>query len=125
MRTWLRTLSALLAAATSQTDIREAEQQQELERQQEKRELEAQRYRESRLAMLADRGERPWTDIADLIAQKNRNSYDAAVHLLVDLAEISRRRGRFARFAERLAELRSTHHRKPSLIERLDAAELP
>lgn len=75
--------------------------------------------------MLADRGERPWADVADLIATKKPNSYDAAVRLLTDLAEISRRRGRSTQFAERLAELRATHQRKPSLIERLDAADLP
>jgi len=120
-----RKMSSLMAAAASQADIREAEQQRELERQRELREQEAQRQRESRLAMLTDRGERPWADVADLIAAKKPNSYDTAVRLLIDLAEISRRRGRSAHFAERLAELRSTHHRKPALIERLDAANLP
>ncbi|WP_194905814.1 hypothetical protein [Catenulispora rubra] len=75
--------------------------------------------------MLTDRGERPWADVADLIAAKKPDSYDTAVQLLIDLAEISRRRGRSAQFAERLAELRSTHQRKPSLIARLDAANLP
>ncbi|MEY9888038.1 hypothetical protein ABIA35_002725 [Catenulispora sp. MAP12-49] len=120
-----RKMSSLMAAAASQAEIREAEQQRELERQRELREQEAQRQRESRLAMLADRGERPWADVADLIAAKKPNSYDAAVRLLIDLAEISRRRGRSAQFTERLADLRSTHHRKPNLIERLDAANLP
>ena len=120
-----RKVSSLLAAAASLADIREAEQQRELERQRELRNLDAQRQRESRLALLSDRGERPWADIADLIAAKKPTSYDAAVRLLTDLAEISRRRGRSAQFAERLAELRSTHQRKPSLIERLDAAGLP
>ncbi|WP_194905810.1 hypothetical protein [Catenulispora rubra] len=120
-----RRLSSLLEAAASQADIREAEQQRELERQRELRDLEAQRHRESRLALLSDRGERPWADVADLIAAKKPNSYDTAVRLLTDLAEISRRRGRTAQFAERLAELRAAHQRKPSLIARLDAANLP
>ncbi|WP_194895105.1 hypothetical protein [Catenulispora pinisilvae] len=120
-----RRMSSLMAAAASQADIREAERQQELERQQGLRDLEAQRHRESQLALLSDRGERPWADVADLIAAKKPTSYDAAIRLLTDLAEISRRRGRSAQFAERLAELRSAHQRKPSLIERLDAADLP
>ena len=89
-----RTVSSLLAQAASLADMREAEQQQELERQRELREQEAQRQRESRLAMLSDRGERPWAEVADLIAAKKPSSYAAAVRLLTDLAEISRRRGR-------------------------------
>jgi hypothetical protein len=120
-----RSVSSLLTGATNLADLRKLEQQRELERQRELREQEAQRHRESRLAMLSDRGERPWADIADLIAAKKPSSYDAAVQLLTDLAEISRRRGRTTQFAEQLAELRSTHHRKPNLIERLDAADLP
>jgi hypothetical protein len=75
--------------------------------------------------MLSDRGERPWAEVADLIAAQKPSSYDAAVRLLTDLAEISRRRGRTTEFAERLAELRATHHSKPNLIERLNAADLP
>lgn len=120
-----RPVSSLLAMAASLADIREAEQQREQERQRALREREAQRQREDRLAMLTDRGERPWADVADLIATKKPGSYDAAVRLLTDLAEINRRRGRSAQFAERLAELRAAHQRKPSLIERLDAADLP
>jgi hypothetical protein len=120
-----RSVSSLLAGATSLADIRETEHQRELERQRELREQEAQRQRENRLAMLSDRGERPWSEVADLIAAKKPSSYDSAVRLLTDLAEISRRRGRTTEFAKRLAELRSTHHRKPSLIDRLNAAELP
>lgn len=120
-----RTLASLLAAASERSALRESARQQELERQRALREAEARRHQESRLAMLSDRGERPWADVADLIAAKKPSSYDSAVRLLTDLAELSRRRGTSARFAERLAELRSTHQRKPSLIERLDAADLP
>jgi hypothetical protein len=120
-----RSVSALVAGATSLADIREAEQQRELERQRDLREQEAQRQRESLLAMRSDRGERPWAEVADLIAAKKPSSYDAAVRQLVDLAEISRRRGRTTEFAQRLAELRSLHQRRPNLIERLDAADLP
>ncbi|NUR63507.1 MAG: hypothetical protein HOV87_33330 [Catenulispora sp.] len=120
-----RKVASLVAMAASLADIRDAERHRELEQQRELREQEAQRQRESRLALLSDRGERPWADIADLIAAKKPTSYDAAVRLLTDLAEISRRRGRSEQFAERLAELRAAHQRKPSLIERLDAAGLP
>lgn len=120
-----RSVSSLMAEATSLADIRQAEQQRELERQRELREQEAQRQRESRLAMLSDRGERPWAEVAELIAARDKSSYDAAVRLLTDLAEISRRRGRTTEFAERLTELRSTHGRKPNLIERLNSAGLP
>ena len=120
-----RTVSSLGAAAASLADVREAGRQHEMERQRALREQEAQRYRESQLAMLADRGERPWADVADLIASKKPSSYDAAIRILTDLAEISRRRGTSAKFVERLAEIRSTHQRKPSFIDRLNAAGLP
>ncbi|MEY9929996.1 hypothetical protein ABH926_004638 [Catenulispora sp. GP43] len=120
-----RTLASLVAAASERAALRESARQQELDRQRALREEEARHQWESRLALLSDRGERPWADVADLIAAKKPTSYDSAVRLLTDLAELSRRRGTSARFAERLAELRSTHQRKPSLIERLDAADLP
>ncbi|GAA2049560.1 hypothetical protein GCM10009839_64440 [Catenulispora yoronensis] len=105
--------------------LREAAQQRDLERQQARRGQEAQSQRECRLAMLSDRGEQPWAEVADLIAAKKPSSYGAAVRLLVDLAEISRRRDRTMEFAERLTGLGSTHHREPRLIERLKAADLP
>lgn len=114
----------LMATASKLATAREAAEQAELERQQALRERAERRHLEDRLAMLSDRGERPWTDVADLIAAGTERSYDAAVRLLGDLAEISRRRGHSAQFAERLAELRLKHGRKVKLIERLDAAGL-
>ena len=118
-------MASLATEASKHAAGRESARQQELERQRAVSEAEARREWEGRLAMLSDRGERPWADVADLIAAKKPSSYDAAVRMLSDLAEISSRRGRSTQFAERLAELRSTHQRKPSLIERLDAADLP
>ena len=59
-----------------------------------------------------------------LIAAKTARHYDAAVALLADLEEISRRGGDTAAFTRRMAKLRSVHHRKPSLIERFDKAGL-
>ena len=55
---------------------------------------------------------------------KTARQYDDAVALLADLEALSRRGGDPSAFATRLAELRSAHQRKPSLIERLDRAEL-
>jgi hypothetical protein len=50
--------------------------------------------------------------------------YDTAVQLLVDLRDLGEREGSTAPFRQRLAELRTVHARKPSLLERLELAGL-
>ncbi|NUP50025.1 MAG: hypothetical protein HOW97_22345, partial [Catenulispora sp.] len=92
-------MEQLMAAASKLATAREAAEQAELERQRALREKAERLYVESRLAILSDRGERAWADVADLIAAKNNSSYDSAVRMLGDLAEISRRRGRSEQFA--------------------------
>jgi hypothetical protein len=65
-----------------------------------------------------------WQRVNDLIATKKPREYDAAVQLMVDLRDLGERDGTTAVFRQRLAELRTVHARKPSLLERLDLAGL-
>ena len=119
-----RTVFALLQAGAERAQARERERQRELVQERARREEDARRGRERRLDALADRGERPWAEVNALIATKTPRQYDEAVALLADLEALSRRGGDPSAFATRLAELRSAHQRKPSLIERLDRAGL-
>lgn len=119
-----RTVFSLLQAGAERAQARERERQRELVQERARREEDARRGRERRLDALADRGERPWAEVNALIATKTPRQYDDAVALLADLEALSRRGGDPSAFATRLAELRSAHQRKPSLIERLDRAGL-
>ena len=88
---------------------------------QEREEAEA---RARRLDALAGRGEAAWQEVEDLIATKQPARYDQAVALLADLRALSERAGTAEAFRRRLAGLRERHARKPSLVSRLDRAEL-
>ena len=57
-----------------------------------------------------------------MIDTKKPREYDAAVQLLVDLRDLSEREGHVPRFSQHLRELRDRHAKKPSLLERIDAA---
>lgn len=65
-----------------------------------------------------------WTRAAALIETKNQRDYDTAVTLLRDLRALAERNGSLEAFAERVGDLRRQHQRKPSLMERFDAAGL-
>ena len=65
-----------------------------------------------------------WQRVDELIATKKPREYDTAVQLLIDLRDLGERDGDTAGFRQRLAELRTVHARKPSLLERLDLAGL-
>jgi hypothetical protein len=65
-----------------------------------------------------------WQQVNELIATKKPSEYDTAVRLLVDLRDLGERDGNTAHFRQRLAELRTIHVRKPSLLERLQLAGL-
>jgi hypothetical protein len=120
-----RAVSELLATATMRADARENARQRELDKQRVQREEQARQQRERRIDELALQGERPWNEVNALVAAKKASAYDSAVALLSDLEKISMRGGDPAAFARRLAALRAAHQRKPSFIDRLDAAGLP
>lgn len=61
---------------------------------------------------------------AALIETKTQRDYDTAVTLLCDLRALAGRNGSLEVFTERIDDLRRQHQRKPSLMERFDAAGL-
>lgn len=119
-----RTAGELLEAAHKRRQARE--QLAEQHRAQERARLEQQQTeaREKRLDSLALREEAAWAEVGNLIDTKKPKDYDSAVALLADLRAISDRNGDAPTFRQRYQHLRAEHHRKPSLIERLDRARL-
>lgn len=117
-----RTAAELLGLAEARRQDRLTLERQRRERQAADRERAAAAAREERLASLAERGEQAWWQVADLIEARTPADYDAAVALLRDLGEISRREGRADVYERRVAELHQLHRRKSTFIERLDRA---
>jgi hypothetical protein len=66
-----------------------------------------------------------WLRAVDLIETRNPGNYDQAVTLLRDLRALAERGGKPSAFTDRFLDLRRQHQRKPSLMERFDAAGLP
>ena len=62
--------------------------------------------------------------VNDPIATKKPRDYDTAVQLLTDLRDLAERDRDMTPFQQPLAELRTVHARKPSLLERLNLAAL-
>jgi hypothetical protein len=119
-----RTAGELLATAA---DLRAERERRDAElRQQDRarRERSAAAARQRHLDTLAVDQPAVWQQVNALIATKRPRDYDTAVQLLVDLRDIGERDGNSAPFRQRLAELRTVHARKPSLLERLDLAGL-
>jgi hypothetical protein len=73
---------------------------------------------------LAKRERQAWQRVDALIRSKRPADYADAVKLLVDLRDVSGRKGRDAAFAQRMGVLRETHAKKPSLLARLAKADL-
>ena len=89
-----------------------------------RREAEQARERKQHLANLAQRGEAPWHELERLIAQRNQPGYERAVTLMIDLGEVAQSHGEEESFANRLADIRTRHHKKGRLLERLNGAGL-
>lgn len=77
-----------------------------------------------RLDDLSAREAAAWQRATALIDARTPRDYDAAVTLLRDLRALAERDGRLATFNERFGDLRRQHQRKPTLMERFDAAGL-
>lgn len=78
--------------------------------------------RERRLNRLADEQDGAWARVEAMIATRKPAEYDAAVTLLTDLQGLAERENQDDTFTARTTQLRHTHARKPSLIERLNRA---
>jgi len=77
---------------------------------------------EQRLDELAGEEDAAWSRVDALIASRKPTEYDTAITLLTDLRALAEREDRYDTFTLRTTELRHTHARKPSLIERFNRA---
>ncbi|HEV8559598.1 MAG TPA: hypothetical protein VGR06_24945 [Actinophytocola sp.] len=119
-----RTVGELLTAAETHRVAREREAERQRAEERAQRELAAATAREKRLETVARQEERIWRQVSELIDTKKQSEYDSAVALLEDLRAVGERTDRAEQFERRVQELRLTHRRKPSLIDRLDRAGL-
>ncbi|WP_319461392.1 hypothetical protein [Micromonospora sp. RTP1Z1] len=119
-----RTAGELLVAAADLRAERERRDAEQRERDRIRRERSAVAARQRHLDALAVDQPGAWQQVNELIDTKKPREYDTAVQLLVDLRDLGERDGGTAPFRQRLAELRTVHARKPSLLERLELAGL-
>jgi hypothetical protein len=118
----LRTAGALRERAERIAQTRREAARQREARARAQRERQERAVRDRYLAGLAKREREAWRQVDALIATKRPRDYDAAVTLLSDLREMSRRKGRAGPFGQRIDELRAAHAAKPSLLARLSRA---
>jgi hypothetical protein len=76
------------------------------------------------LDSLARREEELWRQVETAIQTKQPKEYDHAIDLLKGLRDLAERTNTGEDFSERIRELRERHRSKPSLMQRLDRAEL-
>ncbi|HEX5995711.1 MAG TPA: hypothetical protein VFY84_11265 [Jiangellales bacterium] len=119
-----RTAAELLATAAHLRAERERQIAEQRERDRIRLERSAAAARQRHLDAIAVDQPAAWQGVNELIDTKKPREYDTAVQLLVDLRDLSERDGNTAPFRHRLAELRTVHARKPSLLERLERAGL-
>lgn len=118
-----RTVGELLQAAETRRVERQRTEAEKRAKEKARRERDAVIAREKYLDKMAGRESRLWDEVEALVSTKQPKSYDQAVRLLVDLRDLEARAKQGA-FQRRLEELRQTHARKPSFIERLQKAKL-
>lgn len=119
-----RTAGELRATAADLRTERERRDAAQREQDRIRRERSAAQERQRHLDTLASDQPAAWQRVDELIATKKPREYDIAVQLLVDLRDVAERETDAALFHKRLAELRTAHARKPSLLQRLDLAGL-
>lgn len=118
-----RTVKDLRSAADARRERREKEAAEQWERERKRLEAERAAAREKRLKSLAADETRSWNLVDRLIVAKPAQ-YGAAVELLKDLLEVSRRGGKDADFRRRIRGLREDHSRRSGFKRRLDEAGL-
>jgi hypothetical protein len=119
-----RTAGELLATAGHLRAERERRDAEMREQDRVRRERSAAIARQRHLDALAVDQPAAWLQVNELIATKKPREYDTAVQLLVDLRDLGERDGTTAPYRQRLAELRTVHARKSSLLDRLELAGL-
>jgi len=89
-----------------------------------RREREQAETRARYLVSLTGREEEMWRRVEALVETKRSADYDQAVRLLKDLRDLEIQAGSVAAFKARLGQLRDRHAKKPSLLKRLEQAQL-
>jgi hypothetical protein len=119
-----RTAGQLLAAAETTRAARQRLIRERETAARRRREQATAAAREQRVDVLARDPKKAWTRVDTLIETKRPKEYDTAVALLEDLHGLAIRDTDGTAFAQQLRQLREQHARKPSLLERLDRAQL-
>ncbi len=119
-----RCIGELFEVADRLAEARKQKEAERAARERLRREQEAAVAREKRLASLARQEPEAWRQVDALIATKRPRDYEAAVCLLMDLADLGQKHGREVEVRDRLVRLRQEHVRKPALLKRLNAAGL-
>jgi hypothetical protein len=115
-----RTASDLLTEVQVRRDTQERAAQQRRAQRADARARAATAAREKRLDTLADQQEQAWHRVDQLVATRKPVDYDAAVALLSDLRDVSRRENRTEAYELRVGHPRQIHQRKTTFIDRLD-----
>src|SRR6185503_3555463 len=105
----LRTVGALRAQAEAIAERRRKTAREREARERATREREEQAARDRYLTGLAKRERQTWQRVEALIRSKRPADYAAAATLLVDLRDVSGRKGRDAAFTQRVGVLRAAH----------------
>ena len=119
-----RTVADLLDQAARRRAERQRHEAKQRAEQDARREHARALARQQRLDDLARDEEGAWSRIDTMIGTRKPAEYDAAVSLLTDLRALAERDARAHEFSQRAAALRQEHSRKPSLLERLNRADL-
>ena len=119
-----RTVAELLSAADARAELRRREEAERRAAAEARHAREQAAARARHLDGLVGREEELWREVDELIETKRPKDYDRAVEMLVDLRDLSARRGLGDAFAPRLQALRQRNAKRPSLLERLDRAVL-
>ncbi len=119
-----RTVAELLAKAEARAEIRREQERDRLEAERLSQERQAAAAHEKHLDRLAGREPEFWQQVEALIETKQPAKYDRAVKLVSDLRDLAVREGAVESFGARLEVLRARCARRPSLLQRLNAAGL-
>ncbi len=119
-----RTVAQLLAASEERAATRRRLEAEREADERARREREQAETRARYLVSLTGREEEMWRRVEALVETKRSADYDQAVRLLKDLRDLEIQAGSVAAFKARLGQLRDRHAKKPSLLKRLEQAQL-
>ncbi len=110
-------MGQLLTLARERAEKRQAAQTARKRKEAERRAAEAAAARAEHLRQLSGRQEETWREIETLVGVRQKESYQQAVTVLVDLREVATTAGEIAGFQQRINVLRQSHQRKSNLID--------